>query len=97
MRDVVGHYTTWIWLLLVALTTMSWEVGDGGATASAGIGTSLVTPLLLLVAFFKVRLVGLHFMELRTAPLPLRILFESWVAAVCGLLLLIYFQVFQVH
>ncbi|MCK9504101.1 MAG: cytochrome C oxidase subunit IV family protein [Porticoccaceae bacterium] len=95
MRDVVGHYTTWIWLLLVALTTMSWEVGDGGA--SAGIGTSLVTPLLLLVAFFKVRLVGLHFMELKTAPLPLRILFESWVAAVCGLLLLIYFQVFQVH
>lgn len=90
MRQVVSHYTTWIWVLLVALTTMSWEVGDGQAT---GISVSMVTPVLLLVAFFKVRMVGMHFMELKTAPLPLRVLFEAWVVVTCGTLLLIYFQI----
>lgn len=91
MRQVVSHYTTWIWLLLVALTTMSWEVGDGHTTG-AGISAAMVTPILLLVAFFKVRMVGMHFMELKTAPLPLRLLFEAWVIVTCGVLLLIYFQ-----
>lgn len=90
MRQVVTHYTTWIWLLLVVLTTMSWEVGDGQATA---ISATLVTPILMLVAFFKVRLVGMHFMELKTAPLPLRFLFEAWVIVTCAVLLLIYFQI----
>lgn len=89
MTQVIRHYTTWIWLLLVVLTTMSWEVGDGQALTSA---TRLVTPILMLVAFFKVRLVGLHFMELRTAPLPLRLLFEGWVILACGAILVIYFQ-----
>lgn len=89
MRQVIGHYTTWIWLLLVAITTMSWEVGEGQTT---GISAALVTPALVLAAFFKVRMVGMHFMELKTAPLPLRFLFEAWVIITCTALLVIHFQ-----
>ncbi|HLS98313.1 MAG: cytochrome C oxidase subunit IV family protein [Porticoccaceae bacterium] len=90
MGQVIRHYTTWIWLLLVALTTMSWELGDG--QAASALAPTLAAPLLMLVAFFKVRLVGLHFMELRTAPLPLRLLFEAWVVVACGAILVIYLQ-----
>ncbi len=33
-------------------------------------------------AMLKVRLIGLHFMDLRVAPTPLRLLFEGYVLAV---------------
>lgn len=55
-----------VWAVLVAATLASWSLGGGNAVVVA-------------VAFVKVRLVGLYFMELRTAPLPLRGLFEGWV------------------
>jgi hypothetical protein len=37
--------------------------------------------LVLAIAAIKIRYVGLDFMELRTAPLPLRVAFESYCAA----------------
>jgi Prokaryotic Cytochrome C oxidase subunit IV len=37
----------------------------------------------LLIAFIKVRLVGLYFMELRGAPTVLRGLFEAYCAIAC--------------
>lgn len=89
MRQLVTHYTTWIWLLLLVLTLTSWEVGSG---LGADPGHAVVTTALMVVAFFKVRLVGLHFMELKIAPLPLRALFEAWVVIVCILVLAIYFH-----
>lgn len=67
-----------IWALLVAATVGSWTVGAGHGVA------------LLVVAFVKVRLVGLYFMELRSAPVPLRILFEGWVVVTCSLLIGLY-------
>ena len=54
------------WLFLVAATVVSWAVG-----AEHGTG-SWVAVLVLGIAAIKVRLVGLDFMELRHAPIPLR-------------------------
>jgi hypothetical protein len=45
---------------------------------------------LIAVAFVKVRLVGLYFMELRAAPLALRVVFEGWVVATGGVLVGLY-------
>ncbi len=75
-----------VWLVLVGATLASWSLGaehwlSGPRAASLAI---------LLVAFFKVRLVGLHFMELRSAPVGLRIAFEVWALAVCGVLVVLY-------
>src|SRR5437764_13995502 len=66
MVSMLRHRTTVIWLLLVFATAGSWVLG------SENRGTAL-----MLVAFIKVRLVGLHFMELRSAPLALRTLFRG--------------------
>ena len=75
-----------VWLLLVVVTLCSWE-----SAVMAG-GQRIAATWVLLLAFFKVRLIGLEFMELRSAPLPLRIAFEVWVVGVCAVLLGLYWQ-----
>lgn len=64
------------WLFLVALTVISWAVG-----AEHGTG-SMVAVLVLGIAAIKVRLVGLDFMELRHAPIPLRAAFEGYCVVI---------------
>ena len=59
------------WLILVAATIVSWAVGAEHGTGSA------VAVLVLAIAAVKVRLVGLDFMELRHAPIPLRAAFRA--------------------
>jgi heme/copper-type cytochrome/quinol oxidase subunit 4 len=74
-----------IWLVLIAATLISWWIGTGDA-ANPQLGTAVV----LVVVFIKVRLIGLYFMELRDAPLPLRMLFEGYCMIVCTTLLVMY-------
>ena len=72
------------WLLLVLATLISWESARGDGSPR------LATSAVLAIAFVKARCIGLEFMELRTAPLPLRLIFEAWVAIVCAGLLALY-------
>ena len=68
------------WLLLVAATLASWLVG-----ADHGTG-SVVAVVVLAIAAAKIRLVGLDFMELRSAPVPLRTAFEAYCVALWAVL-----------
>lgn len=68
------------WVILVAATLASWALG-----ADHGTG-SLVAVAVLAIAAVKVRLVGLDFMELRHAPIPLRAVFEVYCVALWALL-----------
>lgn len=77
---------TVVWVLLVAATLLSFWLGTDHGLSSAQSRTILI----LVVAFVKVRLVGLYFMELRTAPGALRALFEAYCAAACVTLLSFY-------
>lgn len=72
------------WLILVAATVISWAVG-----ADHGTG-SLVAVVVLAIAAAKIRLVGLDFMELRHAPIPLRVGFEAYCVALWALLSALY-------
>jgi hypothetical protein len=71
---------TVVWFVLIAATMVSWYLGTDHALDDATLAGSLI----LLVAFIKIRFVGLYFMELRHAPIPLRIVFECWCLAVCA-------------
>ena len=75
---------TLVWAILVAATALSWALGTGYALPNHDHTTSSV--LILVVAFVKVRFVGLYFMELKDAPLPLRGVFEAYCLIVCGLI-----------
>jgi len=75
---------TAVWILLVAATLLSWWLGtDHGFGADDHQAAAVI---ILLVAFFKARLVGSYFMELRDAPPALRWSFEAYIGAVCALL-----------
>jgi Prokaryotic Cytochrome C oxidase subunit IV len=75
-----------VWFVLIAATLLLWYLG-----AEHGIQNAhLATVLILIVAFIKWRFVGLYFMELRDAPIPLRMIFEAQCAAVCAVVLGVY-------
>jgi hypothetical protein len=83
MQTLVRTNATLVWFVLTALTVVSWALGT-----DHGFGGHHVTASLAIVAvgIFKIRLVGLHFMELRTAPLLLRGIFEGYCVVLFGLL-----------
>jgi hypothetical protein len=64
--------TTAVWLLLTVATMLSWVLGNHHGLAMA----------ILVIAFIKIRFVGLYFMELRGAPPALRAVFETYCLAV---------------
>jgi hypothetical protein len=74
----------WVFPALVLATLSSWLLGVEGST-STPIGCAIVA-----IALIKVRVVGLHFMELRNAPAALRGVFEAYVATTGAALLLLY-------
>lgn len=73
---------TAVWVFLVLATVVSWALGTDHGFVESTRAASLVV---LVVAFVKVRFVGLHFMELKDAPLPLRALLEAYCLVVCCL------------
>lgn len=76
-----------VWLLLVLATGLSWQFGHG---LGFGDRHHYATTAVLAIAFVKVRFVLLDFMELRTAPLPLRLVFEAWAVVACATLIGLY-------
>jgi hypothetical protein len=68
------------WLVLIVATVVSYALG-----ADHGTGSVMVV-VVLAIAAIKVRLVGLDFMELRSAPIPLRLVFEGYCLALWAVL-----------
>jgi uncharacterized integral membrane protein len=60
------------WVVLIVATLISYALG-----ADHGTG-SVMAVVVLAIAAIKIRLVGLDFMELRGAPMPLRLAFEGY-------------------
>lgn len=74
VADLLRTPATVVWLVLIVAIAVSWALGvDHG-----GEDQSMASVIILLVTFVKVRLIGLWFMELREAPMPLRTLFETY-------------------
>lgn len=78
LRERVTH----VWLGLMVLTCLTtWGLSkDLFSPTAAVLGT-------FVIAAVKVRYVILDFMELRRAPLPVRVLFEAWPVVVAGVIL----------
>jgi hypothetical protein len=87
MRELVYQRATAAVALLVLITALSFwlTVGHGAARLDA----SVVWTLVIVFAFIKVRWVMLDFMELRFAPMNLRLLFECFAVVVAAALITI--------
>ena len=70
LADLLRSSITAIWFVLIGATLLSWWLGTDHVIDDA----SLAGALILLVAFIKVRFVGLYFMELHAPdPAPARL------------------------
>lgn len=90
MATLIRTNATLAWLLLTTLTVISWALGtQHGLGGGNHVPASLV---IFVVAVFKIRVVGLYFMELREAPIALRGAFEGYcvvlLALLCGMYLM---------
>lgn len=87
MGELLARSSSRVWLLLMLATIVTtWWLSKDAFSAKVG------TVSIFLIAAFKVRLVLLHFMELRHAPVPLRLVFEAWVLVVTAAVVGIYLQ-----
>ncbi len=77
---------TGIWLLLVALTIVTFTVGE------LRLAGPVVVALVLATAFTKGQLVVDHFMGLRRAPWRWRALLFGWLLGVVALVSLAYLR-----
>lgn len=86
MHSLLVSRTTLIWGLLVGATVLSWEFGHGiGFSEARHAGIAI-----LIVAMVKVRLVILDFMEVRHAPIYMRIAGEAYCAVICAVLVTLF-------
>ena len=89
MPKILKKPVVLVWLALVVATFVSWGIGlEHGA--SRVTGSDIAMAAILAVAFVKTQLVGSFFMELRTAPLPLRLAFSAWVVGVGVVIVAMY-------
>lgn len=87
MRPLIMNSATIIWLVLIVATATSWWLGTSDTTNN---DHHVATITLMLLTFFKARLVLMHFMEVRTAPIILRTFANAWIALTCIAVLIIY-------
>ena len=80
-----------VWTLLACLTGVAWMIGDSYQPGDID-GAKSFSATLMVLAFFKVRLVLMHFMEVKIAPLALRLIVELYVVGVCAMVLVMYFR-----
>jgi hypothetical protein len=85
-RDLVPPRVALVWAGLVGATLLSWWLGAEHGISNVRTASVVV----LVVAFAKVRFVGLHFMDLRSAPPALRGAFEAWCLTVALLVIVLY-------
>ncbi|MGQ0620144.1 MAG: cytochrome C oxidase subunit IV family protein [Panacagrimonas sp.] len=85
--ELLRRTSTLVWLALMFATIVTtWGLSKDAFDAK------FATVSIFVIAAFKVRLVLLHFMELRHAPLPARLVFEGWVLVATAAILGIYLQ-----
>jgi Prokaryotic Cytochrome C oxidase subunit IV len=82
--------TTYAWIILSAITIMSWWLApphDHGAPAVASVP---ITIAVILLGFIKGRMIIRYFMEVRTAPRWLKLATDAWLTALWAGVLTIY-------
>ncbi len=87
-RTVLRDGAVGVWGCLVLATASSVVLGTDFGSSGDG-ATSYGAPLVVIIAFVKVHLIGTYFMELRHAPLVLRVAFSAWVVGVGTTLLVL--------
>lgn len=83
--EMLRKPATIVWAtLMLATCATTWLLSGSSVTPE------VATVAIMLIAAIKVRLVMSHFMEVRRAPLALRLVRDGWLLAVTALILTVY-------
>jgi heme/copper-type cytochrome/quinol oxidase subunit 4 len=83
--ELVHKPVSIVWATLMLATCAStWLLSNNAVTPK------LATIAIMLIAAVKVRLVIRYFMEVRLAPLALRLISDGWLLAVTALIVTVY-------
>jgi heme/copper-type cytochrome/quinol oxidase subunit 4 len=83
--ELLRKPVTIVWAALMLATIAStWLLSNNSVTPE------VATVAIMLIAAIKVWLVMSHFMEVRRAPLALRLVCDGWLLAVTALILTVY-------
>lgn len=85
MNNLLFSRESLVWLILMLITICSWVLAytHGMLLPSARYEAMVIIAL----AFFKARLVVMHFMEAAHAPAQLRLPCEAWILICAGTLI----------
>jgi Prokaryotic Cytochrome C oxidase subunit IV len=81
--------TTYVWLILSAITVISWWLAPGHPGGHA-VASAPITVAVVLLGFVKGRMIIQYFMEVRTAPRWLKLTTDAWLVVLWGTILAIY-------
>ena len=81
--------TTYVWLILSAITVVSWWLAPGHHIGHA-VASVPITVAVFALGFVKGRMIIQYFMEVRTAPRWLKVTTDAWLIVVWGAILAIY-------
>lgn len=76
-----------VWAVLVAATLLSFVLGTDHDPLQS---RTLSAIAIIVIAFWKIYLVGIHYMTLDRAPRLLRLAFELYVVVTCLALMVLY-------
>ncbi len=79
-------HATKIWLILIALTFLSYGLSQAGYEGQTFVA------VLVLTSFFKGQMIIDHFMMLKTSPLIWRLIVLFWLMIVLVLITMLYFS-----
>lgn len=81
--------TTAVWAGLSAITVVSWFLAPAQHAEPVAASTA-ITVAVLALALIKSRLIIQEFMEVRTAPVWLKLATDGWLVALFGAIVVIY-------
>jgi Prokaryotic Cytochrome C oxidase subunit IV len=82
--------TTYTWIILSAITIISWWLAPGHTRGSAAVASVPITVAVVLLGFIKGRMIIQYFMEVRAAPRWLKLFTDAWLTVLWGGVLAIY-------
>lgn len=88
MKDIILTRESLVWLFLMSLTLASWLMGTHHVVAFTALRAE--GSILLILALIKVHMIINNFMEVRTAPLALKLCCRFWIFGVAMLTLATY-------
>jgi cytochrome c oxidase subunit IV len=90
MSTTAARTTTYAWIILSAITMISWSLAPGHTQDAAAVASVPITVAVVLLGFIKGHMITRYFMEVRTAPRWLKLFTDAWLAILWAGVLAIY-------